>query len=74
MNLIRGVCLKPKRWLDQAVHPISLKVKDPLVQEMYDQEELKQVKFRLKLLALFYAGITVFEAISSHSQGGFLLG
>ena len=73
MKLIRVVCLKVKKWLDQAVHPISLKAKDPLVQDIYDQEELKQVKFHLKLLALFYAGRTLFEAYSSHTQGGFLI-
>ena len=71
MNLIRTGCRKVKRWTDQAVHPIHIDVKDTQVRAMYDQEELKQVKFRLKGLALFYAGSTLSIAISGLSKNYF---
>ena len=68
MNHIRSGCLKVKKWTDQAVHPIYLEVKDPRIRAKYDQEELIQVKFRLKGLALFYAGSTLSIVISGLSQ------
>ena len=64
MNFVRVGCLKVKKWTDQAIHPVFLEVKDPQVRAMYDREELKQVNFRLRGLALFFASCTLVIVMS----------